>query len=340
MPEENIKPEREIKRPPVLFDKTQDLVRKITRELDGTLITYWNNPGGSVCANDVVATFEILENIGKQEKIYLFIKSNGGSGKAALLMVNLLRQYTKRLVALLPLECISAATMLALGADEIRMGPMAYITAIDTSLTHDLSPIDRDNDRVSVSLNELQRVVRLWRSTNDGSQSVKNPYEALFPHVHPLVIGAVDRADSLSVMLCREILSHHLRDLRKATRIARALNANYPTHTYPILLREARQLGLPAMRLDPKLNSLLLELNERYSEMGQRAITDFSNTEYHNHEILNILETKSLMIYFQVDKDWFYRTEERRWIAMNDESEWKKHARVGDKVEVTRLHLL
>ncbi len=45
-------------------------------------------------------------------------------------------------------------------------------------------------------------------------------------------------------------------------------------------------------------SSLLLELNEAYSEMGQRAVTDFSDTEQHNHEIMNIIETAGLMIYF------------------------------------------
>ncbi len=59
-------------------------------------------------------------------------------------------------MALVPLECASAATMIALGADRILMGPTAYLTAVDTSLNHALSPVDRDNDRVSVSLNELQ----------------------------------------------------------------------------------------------------------------------------------------------------------------------------------------
>ena len=54
--------------------------------------------------------------------------------------------------------------MMALGANEIFMGPMAYLTAVDTSLNHALSPLDRDNDRVSVSLDELTRVIRLWRS--------------------------------------------------------------------------------------------------------------------------------------------------------------------------------
>jgi hypothetical protein len=138
-----------------------------------------------------VALYELLEKIGKQDLIYLYIKSSGGDGRASLRLVNLLRQYCNRLIALVPLECASAATMITLGADEIMMGPMAYLTPVDTSLTHDLSPLDRDNARVSVSLNELTRVIGLWRA--EQAESRENPYKALFQYVHPLVIGAVDR---------------------------------------------------------------------------------------------------------------------------------------------------
>src|SRR5512139_1092298 len=210
-----------IKQPPVLFDKTQALITQLNSILWGTLITYWNNPRGSICQDDVVALYELLENLGKQEKIYLFLKSSGGSGQSSLLLVNLLRQYCDQAIALIPLECASAATMIALGANEIHMGPMAYLTAVDTSLTHSLSPIDRDNDRVSVSLDELTRVVRLWQEQR--SDSNENPYLELFKYVHPLVIGAVDRAESLSIMLCRELLAYHIQEEKIAEGIASAL---------------------------------------------------------------------------------------------------------------------
>ena len=127
--------------------------------------------------------------------------------------------------------------MVAIGADRILMGPTAYLTAVDTSLNHALSPLDRDNDRVSVSLNELQRVIRLWREQQaQGEATPENAYKALFQYVHPLVIGAVDRAESLSLMLCRELLAYHIADEAKAEGIAAALNGKYPSHSYPILL--------------------------------------------------------------------------------------------------------
>jgi len=325
-----------IKEPPVLFTKTQSIIKSLEEKFNAPLICYWNNPRGNICANDVIALYKGLEGIGKHDTIYLFIKSSGGNGKASLRFVSLLRQYCKRLIVLIPLECSSAATMIALGADEIHMGPMAHLSAVDTSLTHDLSPIDRDNDRVSVSLDELNRVVKLWQSENEEN---KNPYQYLFEYVHPLVIGAVDRAESLSIMLCKEILSFHMGDKKIAEEISETLNSKYPSHGYPILLNEARELGLNACLMDSKVHQMLLELNNLYSEMGQKATTDYDEVRAHGNEILNILETNNTQIYYQQDKDWFYRTEERRWITMNDKSSWRKNENINGQIKSSVLHI-
>jgi hypothetical protein len=325
-----------IKQPPILVHQTQKLIQTIERRLGGRLITYWNNPRGAVCHNDVVAVFELLKGLEKQEKLFLFIKSDGGNGQASLRMVNLIRRYCDYLGVLVPLECASAATMIALGANEIWMGPMAYLTAVDTSLTHDLSPIDRDNDRVSVSLDELHRVVRLWQKEKGEKET--NPYHALFPHVHPLVIGAVDRADSLSIMLCKELLSYHIKSPARAEKIATTLNSKYPSHNFPILLEEARRIGLKASPMPHDINGLLLQLNELYSEMGQKATTDFTEIRSHGNEIVNILEMRNRQVCYQQDKDWFYRVEERRWITMNDHSRWVKMDKAGVGWKKTVLH--
>lgn len=325
------------KQPPVLFNKTQAIIAEVNKKLGGILVTYFNNPRGSVCHDDVLALFELLEKIGHQKTIYLFIKSSGGNGQASLRLVNLLRQYCEEVIAVVPLECASAATMITLGANEILMGPMAYLTSVDTSLTHALSPIDRDNDRVSVSLDELNRVVKLWQA--QGSDKSENPYQQLFQHVHPLVIGAVDRAESLSIMLCKELLAYHIKEETIAENIAATLNSKYPSHGYPILFEEARRIGLKVNMLSPEINSLLLELNELYSQMGQRATTDFDDTHAHSNEILNIWESQGVLVHYQQDKDWFYRTEERRWISLNDNSSWRRMAKVGNKVQKSILYI-
>ena len=97
---------------------------------------------------------------------------------------------------------------------------------------------------MAVSNDEVERVIRLWKETRGRGPHGVNPYQELYKYLHPLVIGALDRASSLSLMLCREILGYHMKDRPKAERISRQLNSSYPAHQYPITSREARRLGL------------------------------------------------------------------------------------------------
>ncbi|HWG20332.1 MAG TPA: hypothetical protein VG225_07350 [Terracidiphilus sp.] len=324
-------------RPPVLMERTQQVIERLSAALGEPVFTYWNSTKGAICQNDVAGLYALVRSRGTVDRLSLFIKSDGGSGQAALRMVNLLRRYVKHLTVLAPLECQSAATMLALGADRILMGPLAHLSAVDTSLTHDLSPIDRDNDRVSVSNDELLRVIRLW--TEQAKDSTQNPYQALFPYVHPLVIGAVDRSSALSTRICEEILSYHMEDTDRAREISNILNSGYPSHNYPITLREAKRIGLNVEPMEDAVNGLLFELNEIYSEMGQSATTDYDERNSHDNSILNVLESSGLLIYFQLDKDWHYRNEERRWVALNDKSSWRKAETVKGKVVISQLHV-
>lgn len=107
----------------------------------------------------------MLRNVGYHPTINLFVKSAGGNGQVSLRLVSLLRQQCDRLVALVPLGWASAATIVTLGADEIHMEPTALLT-----------PVDRDNNRVNVSLDELHRVIRLWRQDNNEAQD--NAYKS------------------------------------------------------------------------------------------------------------------------------------------------------------------
>jgi len=326
-----------IQKPPILFERTQKIVAAVEKELGAPLLTYWTSPNGSVCHNDVTGMYEVLGKLGRHRRLFLNIKSDGGSGEAALRLIHLLRQYAGEVIALVTRECASAATMMALGADEIQMGPLAYLTAIDTSLRHELSPADIDNDLVSVSQDELLRVIRLWKEK--ASDRDMNPYQTLFQYVHPLVVGAVDRSSSLSIRLCKEILSFHIADDEKAEQIATHLNSAYPSHEYPITLREAARIGLNVKPLGEKINTLLLELTELHAEMGQRALTDYDELNYHSHEIGNILEGNGVQIFYQRDKDWHYRKEERRWVPMNDKSAWKKVERAGRSTRTSVFHV-
>ena len=328
---------RRVKTPPVLFDKSQEIIARISKMVDGTFLTYWTSEFGSICGNDVQAVYEVLKTVEPKETVSLFVKSDGGDGQSSLRIIHLLREYSSRLRVLIPLECASAATMLALGADEIVMGPLSFLTPIDTSLEHAMGPVDPRNETVYVGQDEVQRVLDLWQKY--APQGNVNPFQELYKYLHPLVIGAVDRATSLSIRLCTEILRYHVPDGQAAERIANALNSEYPAHEYPITPREARKLGLTVTDMPPALNDVLLELNHVYSEMGQRAVTDHDEFNYHNNEIVNIIEGPGVQLYYQNDKDWYYRKEERQWASLHVESCWYRSAKKNGRVKHERLFM-
>jgi hypothetical protein len=332
-------PRPEIRRPPVLFEQTQPLLDRLERLLGGPLVTYWVSPTTSMAQEDVMALDHVLRRAAIDDRVFVFIKSDGGQGTAALRMTNILRHWARRVTALVPLDAASAATMLAIGADEIHIGPLGFLSAVDTSIRHELSPLDHLNERVSVSHDELVRVVRLWNGRAGETEApATNPWGALFDYVHPLVIGAVDRASSLSIKLCTEILAYHLVDRSKANAIARALNEDYPAHGYPITLREAQRIGLPAKPMAPEVDELLIQLSQLYAEMGQRADTDFDPRNYHSNEIRKIVETRSVQLYYQVDKDWHYREAERRWTSLHDRSSWREIRTVAGEQLAKAVH--
>ena len=181
-------------------------------------------------------------------------------------------------------------------------------------------------------------MIKLWQDA-DGDRQDSNPYAKLYFHIHPLVFGAIDRASSLSLKLCEEILSYHVDCSDERERISRKLNSDYPSHSYPITLREAERIGLKVSPMDSNLNTLLLEINTFYSEMGQRAITDYDEFNYHDHEIQTIIEGADIQFTYQNDKDWHYRQEERRWVPMNDQSDWNRHTFAAGKPKTTTFHV-
>jgi hypothetical protein len=326
---------RKKRKPPILTKRTQEMLHRLQDRLGMPVLVYWVSTGGEICQNDVTVMSALLGPAKRAARVGLFLKSDGGNPEAALRFVHLLRQKFGHISLLAPYACASAATMVALGANEIQMGPTSYLTAVDSSLKHDLSPVDHNNYLVSVSQDEVMRILRLWKEQRKGG----NPYPEIYKYLHPLVLGALDRSSSLSMRICRELLGYHISSRAKALRISRALNYGYPSHSYPITAREAHLLGLDVRELDPAVESLLRDLNHIYSEMAQARLTDYDPLNYHQNEICNVLEIIGRQVFYEIDKDWYYRKEERRWVPMHDQSAWYLCTLLRNRWHPSRLHI-
>ncbi len=342
----------EIKKPPVVMLQTQAELKKLSEAMGCPVMSYFKPPSGNIWGQDLYAILEVLKNLGKIDKLAIYVRSNGGQGMVSLRIINLLRSFADKVILLAPAECASAATMLALGCDEIYMGPLSSLSPVDSSLTHPLSPTDKLDSKVPVSLDELWRVLKLWKeadketfdqkekfkSTSEkdpafgynkkNSKELKegsdfeNPYKYLYEYIHPMVFGAVDRYSSLSVRICKEILSYHLKDIKKVESITNHLNYDYPAHSYPITIREAKKIGLPVKELDLDILDILNNLQLLYSELTDEQITDYDNSTYHDNTIYSVVETQNIQLTYQQNYDKFYRDQEKRYITLNDDSGW------------------
>ena len=76
-------------------------------------------------------------------------------------------------------------------------------------------------------------------------------------------------------------------------------------------------------------------------EALRQAITDYDEEHHHDNEITNILEGRDAQVLYQVEKDWHYRKEERRWVPMNDQSAWNRvvitATRTGNEQNLARF---
>lgn len=314
------------------FEKSQAIIDLIQTKLDGQFICYWMIDGCSISSEDLLPIYEMTQNnLAKSKKLYIFIKSNGGSGLAALEIINMLRGYYNELVVLAPLNCASAGTMLALGANSIHMGPLSTLSPVDTAVLQNLTPTSDKNNSTYISTDEIDRIVNLWKQHSDKKES--NLYNDLSSYIHPLVFGAVERANTLSLEICEELLSFHMNDKDKIWSICNKLNGDYPAHGYPISLKQAKKLGLSVEKIDTDIHDNLIELNSIYSEMSERKKTYYNFDRYHQSEVLTIVETMKKQLYYALDEDVYINREKKTSHILNDKSGWIKK-------EIKNEHLL
>jgi hypothetical protein len=312
-----------------LFEETQSVINKLCTELGAPVITYWNHISyGGLTINDTYAMYKILERIGFQEKLYLFIKSSSGDRAQPLRFINLIRSYCKELIVLIPLECESAATMVAIGSDKILMGPVGFMTPINNSTYGDLDPVADGGMKVSVSMANLRRIVK-----HSPADNTKNPYESLYGYFHPYVIADAERIEDLCLMICEELLNFHIKDRKKASEISATLNLKYPSTGYPIFLQEAKNIGLKAEPMPARVNELLFELHDIYRAMGIETTVYLNKSDSYVSELLCFIETQNIQTFYQKKKDWVHRLEEEYIPSPDDRSGWIKTELIDGKVE-------
>src|SRR3970282_881677 len=80
-----------------------------------------------IAADMLPLAYEHLRAFGHVPEIDLFLYTTEGDTLAAWGLANLIREYCDRFAVIVPFRCLSAGTLIALGADEILLAPGAQL---------------------------------------------------------------------------------------------------------------------------------------------------------------------------------------------------------------------
>ncbi len=260
----------------------KSLIQQIERIRGSRVITYLTNDRqGAVNARIAMDIIPIiskqLRNIRKANNIDLLIYSTGGDTMVPWRLVSMIREYCDKFSVLVPYKAHSAATMIALGADEIVMSDLSELSPIDPSAANIFNPQDPNNpqNRIPISVEDVMAYFDLAKNkfgikNDDDLAKIFNKFVESNPQIHPLALGNINRTHNLIRVLARRLLKSHKLPMKddEIEKIVDYFTEKLYSHQYFIGRKEAKEdLGLKTVvYADEFLSKTMTELFEEYAK--------------------------------------------------------------------------
>lgn len=189
-------------------------------------------PENSIDNFDLDKIFGALREINpsKNKDVVLFLLSRGGDAEAAYQISKLCKSFAPKFTAVIPRQAKSAATLVAIGADEVHMGPLGQLGPIDPQI----------GGLPALGVSQALRTVASIAEQFPGSADMFARYLQLALTVEQ--IGYCDRISESAVQYAVRLLSTKPHLANTASTIARQLVHEYKDHAFVIDITEARQL--------------------------------------------------------------------------------------------------
>lgn len=239
-------------------NKRIGLIKSIEEKRGSLLISYITSDRHGLTANiagdvvNIINNHLLAGNISKDSNIDLFLYSRGGNSDVPWNLVSKIREYIPdgRFGVVVPYRCHSAATVIALGADEIIMSAQAELGPIDaTIISGPHNPIDevtKSKRPISVEdvtgyFNLLKRVYQKEEGKNLSEDSILKTYDNLSKQIDPLVLGSVDRLLEQTKLVASKLILSRKEEIKEkdVKTIVSKLSSEIFSHNHAISRTEA-----------------------------------------------------------------------------------------------------
>lgn len=228
--------------------------------------TRWTSPGAedvSITSEDMQGFMEVMHEL-PGPNLDLVIHSPGGSPEAAEMILKYLRTKFDNIRVIVPQAAMSAATMLACGANSIAMGKHSSLGPIDPQLI-----LSTENGRTSSPAYAVVQQFELAKQQIAQSPAALSAWLPMLKQYGPALIVRCNLAEELARTLVGEWLEKYMLagapDAKaKAVEIASKLadHASFKSHGRGIDRAKAIELGLKIelLEADPDARDLVLSI--------------------------------------------------------------------------------
>jgi len=264
-------------------EKRKKIIQEIEKKRGSKVITYVTSDRSGLSVQimgDVVSLIhEHISALKEEEraKLDFFIYSRGGQSDVPWAIVSMFREYSQKgsFSVLIPYRAHSAATVIALGADEIVMTKKAELGPIDITIgSGPYNPTDEySHQRLPISVEDVTGYFSLLEKVGCERPDEKmKGFELLTNHVHPLALGTVSRLLEETKLVALRLLSTRANPFSEEENheIIRRISSEVYSHNHAISRTEAvKYLGLKQVKTaeEVEIANELWALYEEYKEL-------------------------------------------------------------------------
>ncbi len=209
----------------------------------------------------------------KKNKIDLILYSRGGRVEVPWRIVSSIRGFCKEFNVIVPYKAHSAATMIAIGADNIYMTKKAELGPIDPSLTMSQGNNDGTVVQQEISVEDVLSYISFLtdKAKITDQSALASTVSLLAQKLDPWIIGGIYRTHAHINMVAKKLLGSRNEKLEesKAVSIVESLVEKIYLHGHAIGRNEAKDIGLKIEKESDELEDLVWNLYTEYEDLMQ-----------------------------------------------------------------------
>lgn len=232
------------------LNRASPLLSEIEEERGTKLIVFFCIQ--SINAEAAFKLHRILRKMKNVENLDILVESGGGDIDVASTIVKWLKSHCKKLTTIIPMYCKSAATLLAVCADELCMCKSGELGPVDTQ-------VKDPTTEMWIPAHSIKEALAFIQETEDPlvklSMSDKLP---------PLLLGAFRDAQNSS----RQYMEEALEKLgEKKEEALETFTKKFLSHGYPIDREMCRENGLNVIDIPNELEDKIYDLHAIYIDL-------------------------------------------------------------------------